>query len=381
MKNQIFSDSWHARVYLQAYVNDRTWIDPSHPGAFWDESQGIDLPEREAFWKFQEANPYSSWRDGESGEEFRGLFRSWNKARKAWCDVKLASYSTEKSAQIRSRLFSGKTSLCPYFWSVVYALVVYYGLVRGARWLFKSLSRAFTVALRPVHVVLNWALPLVEYSVIATWRPVLAGSGVASVGLLVLAMQFDVVRTPADFLMEVRQERAEKQRRLEEWEKYQQENMFLAQRKAEEDKELEILQRRNEWESFAGRAHPRVLQDDLARRADVDYRYFLEERKAEEERSARSWALLGERIVEFFTLVIGSILFFVVLAVLSLGVKWLQMLGKQIQATSLWATLKSRVQAVGTFVEDTKEFVWAFLKARKERVCPYLTVIEREHRT
>lgn len=369
---KISRDSWHVKVYLQAYANDRTWIDPDHSGVFWDESQGIDLPEREAFWKFQESNPNSSWRDGESGEEFRDLLRSWNKARKAWCDAKFASYSTEKSSQVRSRLLLGKTSLCPYFWSVVYALVVYYGLILTSRKALKALDRVFTAG---------------ERIVTATWQPVAVGALIAGTLVTGLAMQFDLLATPSDLLVRYRQEQAEKAFRVAEREKSEREWALERQVKSvpdplEQKRQEELRKQQGEWYRFMNKLHPQFVQDEQARRAQANYEFFLME-LAEEE---REWNEFRQGVWSFFTrtIPVAGLTGVVVLGLFAgaglLGSLAI-LLWRQVQATGLWATLKSRAQAARTFLGDTKEFVWAFLKARKEQVCPYLTVIEREHRT
>lgn len=68
--------SWHARLYLQAYADDREWLDHPVTGGEWREK------------------------------------------------------SAKKAVAVRARLDNGFMSICPYFWKTMYALAVYIFVAR-----------------------------------------------------------------------------------------------------------------------------------------------------------------------------------------------------------------------------------------------------------
>lgn len=90
------SKAWHARLYRQAYVEDREWLDHPISGGEWREK------------------------------------------------------SAEKASVVRARLDGGLMSICPYFWKTLYAFVVYCFIA----WPWYAIRNFLRVNWRPTLVVL-----------------------------------------------------------------------------------------------------------------------------------------------------------------------------------------------------------------------------------
>lgn len=369
MKNTIFKDSWHAKLYLRAYVEDRTWLDPSHADEFASEAYAAGLPEQDAVDAFTKANP-TVWRgEGEAGAELDRLYHAAALARDAWCERKFATYSAEKSAEIRQKFFSGKTSLCPYFWSVVYAIVAYYGVVLISRRV-AGLMKQFIDQITPVF-------DAIEHIAATTWKPALLGTAIAGALTLGLAIQVDILDSPADLLASYRQEQADETRKAlerQQWERHAPSPEVIA--------EYELLKKRHEWEQFVSRPHPREIQEAAAYRAQSDYQYFLVEQERDRERAEYDarifWGNVGEFAMASLFLVGMGVLAIVLSVCLSFFWAWLKGLRAQAKETSVWATIVDRKRSLINFIHDTIEFVVEFYKTYKKQVCPYLEVVDRD---
>ncbi len=146
-------NAWHLQVFLQAFVHDRYWLDNGFFAELSEVEQKTEemakLPEIVAYKEFRDQLEKTDPRERDYGR-LRELRMAGCKAQEEWRKPQEANYTAKRSREISERLYSDRMSLCPYFWSVVVALVFYYGVVRSTRPIrnfFGRTSETFATAL------------------------------------------------------------------------------------------------------------------------------------------------------------------------------------------------------------------------------------------
>lgn len=357
---KIRAGSWHLQVFLQAYVEDRYWLDAGYAPL----AERPQFPEFAAFMAFQEEfirlTPDSRW-NMENDTQYQELHTAAIAAENAWREKQEAIYTAEQSAKVKTRLLSAHTSLCPYFWSVVSALVFYYGVVRSTRPLRESLGRASNIIMcGAAATVVTLILGLIGWGIYENWRRIPTPAGIAR----------GITQEYREYQDERRKEA--EQRRI--WE--------------EDDKQRLLTQQA--WEQ----ANP----EEVARRRELQARYDEELRLSAKREAAARWerdkrgfkelgltlGILGGGITVVVGVGIG--LSWVVGFLLTYLEKRFGPFRERFSVRSLpetgfigWVMLqlrrmKSTWAKVRQIGRDTSELIAAFVKAKKERVCPFLTV-------
>ena len=163
--------AWHFRVYMKAYVTDRSWLDHGNIGPV----ERPRLLEEEAYHAFEEkmrSMPPEQQFGQETRDELLKLEGAWQKADNDWRQEQEAAYTESRSREVRERLYAGKTSLCPYFWSVVFGLVIYYGVVRSTRPIWQMFSRiaiSEAAALSAIGLVI---VAFIGYGAYESWNEI-----------------------------------------------------------------------------------------------------------------------------------------------------------------------------------------------------------------
>ncbi len=112
---QVSLKSWHMRLFAQAYIRDRYWADMM-----------IEMP-----------------------LNFRKDLSEFERE-KYWADVK-ERFSHRKAFLLSERLKAGHVSICPYFWSVVWALFAY-STIKLLQFVVEWLIAA------PIYYVIIWPI-------------------------------------------------------------------------------------------------------------------------------------------------------------------------------------------------------------------------------
>jgi hypothetical protein len=138
---QINSDAWHLRLFREAYIKNRAfWLDSPINLDYERPKELNELPEvverRIAEEAWYEEVRLLSWKEFKEKSEKKhkeiNLLRQ--KAREAqvgWLEEELKTRTARLSAELADKLEHGRMSLCPYFWSVVIAVLWYVPFVRN----------------------------------------------------------------------------------------------------------------------------------------------------------------------------------------------------------------------------------------------------------
>ncbi len=342
---KIRANAWHLKVFLQAYVNDRYWLDIGTV----NPSEECQTPETVAFEEFEKEYrklPYQERFSQENQKKLEELATASQKAFAEWYRDQQTIYTTNKSREVSERIYSGKMSLCPYFWRIVSALVFYYMLIRA--------TRPFRNFFNKIAEGLATAVGVTIIAVIIS----VVGYGIYSI--------HDQIPTPADVVVSVKQSVKE----------YKQSK--IQQQAAEAEQKIieqQNTQARIAWEQ----KHPEEVARERAEREEFDRL-----------RSQQNWQDFKEFAITIGYLVLGVIVvvssLLAILGIVYLMGKVLEWLahrfdwGKTIitekppSAFRLWLT--KVLEQLRLFIKDTKELVIAFAKAKKERVCPFLEVVD-----
>jgi hypothetical protein len=360
--------AWHLRVFLQAYVRDRGWID-----AFWETGNAPkDLPEivtvREYAASLKAENPKGYQNImypvigmsqltpelREKQEHFQKLLREEERAVNEWRSAEWQRHHERRVTEVETRLYAGRMSLCPYFWSVVFALVFYYPVVRPTRGAWR---------------VATFFVPVLAW--LAT--RILVALLVGLVGYGLYAGRNTIPQIPSNVVQGVKSEYADYQQRQEAKAKWEAEEKRLEQQR------LAVLL---EWE----RTHP----EEMRQRREAEAERLRQIATYETERSVRDrqrfWAdakdaagKLGTGLV-YLVLGIAGLVVVGAILVLILGGIWALIstpfvaLGKLLADSALARRLAQARATWRQFWADTRELVGAFIKAKKERVCPFLMI-------
>jgi hypothetical protein len=305
---------------------------------------------REAEWTKEQAIEYE-----ESRKQFIKRREQYSKERRL-------RYARLRARATAKRLYSNRMSLCPYFRAVVLAVLVYYLFVKpgkGLRNRFGYLGPRISQVAAVTTFVAIFAVPagLILYY---NGRDLAEG----------------IVNIPSSVAQEYRQRQAEKQ--------------FWAELEQKREKEAaEVRQRQMEYDL----AHPEEVQkrnEFLA--AESKKQALLAQRESE-----RWWN------EEFPQIIVGSLAFIGGLSLFAglifLGAKaldaiekWLKGLADRIklpgegEAGPLLTLVRRIVQRyrlirdrVIQIAHDTWELVAEFAKAKHEKVCPFLNIVNGEN--
>lgn len=331
----IRKNSWHLNVFLKTHVYDRNWIEIFCPG--YNHRLTTELPEITAYNKaFEEyCNKKEKERTDEDRENIRQLESAAYRAKQEWHKQDYINYCQKQSQDNLDKLNNGLMSLCPYFWSVVASLLIYYPVVIPLRKINSFLGRL----LSPIEkIFINFEENFLKITkIIAITSLVLAALGIFSlIGHGIYHSRDKIPQVPSIIISSVKNE-------YEQWQINREWHKKEAVRKAEWEKEHpEEVKRQKEYESSSRSAK--------WRRAWNDFKDLF----------------LG--LVFLAGATIASILF--ILFVVGM-VRFVQFIGVSIKNRSTW-------QNLCLFWNDTRELIYAFLKAKKEKVCPFLHITNGE---
>lgn len=235
---KINPDGWPARLYLRAYADEReSWL-----GVSWSAQVEIDkraaerFPEVAAWVALEERRRklYSEggdWRQHSDAE--REEFGRWRAAaevvakavRDPWTKEQYAHWHAERSREIRERFEAGRQSLCPFFWSVVIAVVFYLCLIPAKR----AIGRVLTAVGRGIAWVWKFVFGIygrqVEWGLVAAQVFALFFVGTTyrekiGDGLVWMTMgTYHLGEATVDAGMETAQSLAEAPERIDRWNK------------------------------------------------------------------------------------------------------------------------------------------------------------------
>lgn len=339
---QIRANAWHLRVFLQAHVHDRYWIDQ---GTI-NPAEECKTPETDAYEEFEKAFQLLPIKERDYKQRC-DLAEAAQKSREVWVKQQAVLYTAQKSTQVSERLYSGRMSLCPYFWSIVSTLVFYYGFVRS--------TRPFRNFFNQVADGLATAVG----ALILAGVVVLIGYGIYTI--------HDQIPTPAEIVVGVKQSVKEyRQNRVQE-----QAAAVAEQQRAQQQAQMQLI-----WQQ----QHPEDFQ-----------RQRLHEAEESRRQSQRNRQDLKEFALGLGVFVFGISVVLGIFYLIGKGLEWLANRygwgtvteSKPPSAFRLWLTMQMRkiwtyLEPLRRFFKDTKELVRAFAKARKEKVCPYLEIANGE---
>lgn len=358
---RIRANAWHLQVFLQAYVHDRYWLDvgminPTEPAKL------LETAAYQAFEKEYYEMPDKQQCGEEAQNRLHKLAQASHDAYTRWHKEQEARHTANMSREVSERLHAGRMSLCPYFWSVVSALFFYYGFVRSTR---------------PLRQLFNRAAPALGTALIV----LMVGGLVSLIGYGIYESR-DQIPTPAGVVAGIKNEYREhkenerreaehRQRQLQEqleWERANPKEVLLRKQEEEQDRQrqaqLRSQERASEWRQF---------KDDL-REFAVGAGVLV---------GGLIGGVLAIALLCYVALLLGK--FFSFLARLLRPVAELLSF-KSVPETGFRAWLVRQSRRVARvwaawqqFWNDTRELIVAFAKAKKERVCPYLTIINGEN--
>ena len=368
---KIRAAAWHLRVFLQAYVRDRGWID-----SFWEPGNAPkDLPEIVAVQEFEKVlrdeHPEGHQNIMYPGigmsqltpdlrakqERYLELLREQERAVNEWGTTQRQQHHEQRMNEIETRLYAGRMSLCPYFWHVVFAVVFYYPVVRPVRGMWRAV----------ISVVpqLEWMAVRLAVALVVG----LLGYGLYA-GRHTIA---EIPSIPSNVVQGVKNEYTDYQKRSAAQAQYE------AERKLEEQRAIEA---RLEWE----RTHPEEVRQRREAEAERQRQIAAYEARRRVRDRAEFWTDAKEAAG---TLAIGAVYLALGIAALVVGGTILVFL-----LGGIWKLISTPFVAVGNrfsqsafakrlaqaratwqqFWADTRELVAAFIKAKKERVCPFLKI-------
>ncbi len=350
-------NTWHLRIFLQAYVHDRRWLDA---GNIDPEVVQTELLEAVAYREFQNEY-YQMSSDQRCSKAMMSKYETFRKAYEEafenWHGEQEKIHTAKMSREVHERLNAGRMSLCPYFWSVVSALVFYYGFIRSTR---------------PVRQAFGRMVPALVTALL-----ILFGSGlVGGLGYGVYRI-VNTVPSPSSLVASFKNEYRE----------YKEDQKKSAEYSAQRALEHEA------WE----KAFPDSVE--LLRLQAEKNQQLLKEQEAHER--AERWEGRKSEMKEFGALIailiIGILSFGLALALIYWalrlfiwGIRFLvPILNPAVERLSFknapedglraWLVrefrrLKDQWAGFRRFSKETYELIAAFAKAKKERVCPYLTI-------
>jgi hypothetical protein len=351
--------AWHCRLFLHAFAQDRGWLE-------W--FRNVTLPKDEPrevryLQRFERTYGAMKVEQQEHPKVQQRLFelnQAADRARERQYQEARAQQVTARSQTVRDRLMSGRMSLCPYFWSVVSAVLIYGLICLPTAWFFQR------------------ALPFFGRVIIVLMLVLLIGSVTyysfknrGQVPVITQAVTADLREVKA---------------------RWDAESAYNRQLAAEEQhRKLAAAQ----W----AKQHPDEVRSEREAAAAARRVQAEAERRAAAQEWKQFWAdlrpLVGIVLAAGVVGIVALILAIQLLKWLLCGLGWLLMI--PIDATvNLWRFLSGpedgrtswigrgwiwfrtgavqRWTGVVRFLGETKELIWAFWQAKKERVCPYLTV-------
>lgn len=354
---RIRANAWHLQVFLQAYVHDRNWLDAESISA-----ERPELPETAVYRAFEKEYyemPQEQRFNEETQKKLHELAEASQEAYAKWHKEQEAIFTANRSREVSERLHAGRMSLCPYFWSVVSALVFYYGFVRSTR---------------PFRQLFGRAAPALGTALIV----LMVGGLVSFIGYGIYESR-DQIPTPAGVVAGIKNEyreykegqRRDQQKRLQEqqeWERANPQEAALRRQQEEQNR-----QQQEQWRAQERASEWRQFKRDLKEFA-VGAGMLV---------GGLIGVVLAIALLCYAALLLGKVFSFLaqllrpVVAPLSF---------KSVPETGFRAWLVRQFRRVARawaawrqFWKDTRELVAAFAKAKKERVCPYLTITNGEN--
>ena len=125
---KIKKDTWHAKLYMYAYVNDREWVNGDVQVPIHD-----DIPELVELREFKKKTEYI-FNDEQFLKAHEVRKTKYEAAYKSACVELLKLAKAERAKEVEEQFLGGRLALCPYFWKVVAACFIYTLFVRPERW-------------------------------------------------------------------------------------------------------------------------------------------------------------------------------------------------------------------------------------------------------
>lgn len=400
---RIKKSAWYYRLFEAAYIRNRGWID-----WFTLTVDSSDLPEYQQMEALKRSFNYdytAGVLDAHVAMYYREVVVP---ACEAASERREQEIAAERANKVRERLEGGRKSLCPFFWSVVIAVVVY-------------------LPITAVDRVTGWIVGLIQRNVRRIgWAAAACGVLLTSYGAttLIIGNASDIASIP-NAISRWHRERQEQLRLEEERERQQLEAEELERRTAAAQQRAYEEQQRahEEWLRKWQLEHPEEVrlqaeleakrhaewEDDYQRRLEAVARADARRHEREREETIAmmkafgigafklllyilgAWSLLKflfKRMlmpwvfpaIEWLFIRIGrgldflfdhAILIPIVLVMIWMGnSKWLRGLLHFLGRIS--DVVRRGWIAVREFYQDTRDLVVAMIKATKERVCPFL---------
>ncbi len=351
-------NSWHLRLFLLSHVQDRFWIDE---GEISKEAAKVVLPEVAAYEEFRREHfSKMSQRDPQSSDYFERLSELGEIASSAavvWHTEQRSLYTASKSREIQLLLDTDRMSLCPYFWSVFWSVVIYLPFVRGTRPIRNFLSRPMVP-----EIILGglFVAPLIAMVVAGAWNQK-SEISVPKPAAIVASIK----QSAKDIRDDWRKSQEEGRRREQVHLQYEREHPEEIRQQKESETRLHEIENAESWRTFW--------------------------------RDGKEFLIFGFQCASVLAglALLGTILWFAgkalewVFVRLAQYFKWgtaepkppstlrLWLRGVMATLTTPFVYLWQSTASFRLFCKETKELIMAFAKAKKEKVCPYLH-IQRE---
>lgn len=365
---QFNTKSWHARLYLRAYVHDRRrWLDPRlilNPPP--EEHKLLAALEHERNSKPMSLADLKAWNTA-----YNAAFEAYELA----CKQQAAEQSAELSRQVLEQFEQRRLALCPYFWKVVSALLIYTCIMRPINAFTGMMVRFFGRIARPVGVLCALGF---AFSV---------GYGLGSLGVYTAA---EAPRYLAE--RQVKQKHEEKMEALQEVQEAQQAHL---------DAELKAFEETVKQKREAAQRAWKIEHAEEIKQREAIHAAWVAARQAETEaaEAAEFRKNLPGNLKAVAYIVAGCVLLFVfcvwILPALGRGLLileelpwllmalcfiWLEQNPRRkafLERLDLWLTRWSTRRARWRQArKETWELFAAMAKATKERVCPFIEFVD-----
>ncbi|KKR98422.1 MAG: hypothetical protein UU49_C0017G0001 [Candidatus Magasanikbacteria bacterium GW2011_GWC2_41_17] len=414
--------AWHLKLYQRAYIEDRSlWLGvPTNTVCAWDEEwrQKRDdaeverllasIKKFEELWRsmnYGEVPDTTTWAELETLQTaYHQDCRKFYDLRRAWFTQKSTEYHAQRAAELRERLESGRMSICPYFWSVVFAVALYAMCVRPMVWFGQTMTKILGRVARPAKILALTATicvivssGIICRSAIWDWASYVASGMAHGVGQAAIW----VVEAPGNLGQWAAQKKVQQHYEAITTREYEEYERRWSKRRAEEQRRdwtKTIIE--HDIERKEQIASARASQEEKAHQQKRDQKYKLwheaQRKKGEAEDSARiigsikttsSYLAIGlagiaalilffmyfGRLVDF-VLAIFAYLVFIKIGETERGKRFFNWLERTMD--EWYAQWKKFWNAVTNVIRDTWQLIHAFGKATKERVCPFIQIVD-----
>lgn len=345
---KINTDTWYFKLYAKAFIEDRNWLDWSYAPLLKEElSETIEY--KEALRIYSDKNPNE--RTEEEELKVQILHNISQKAKKDWFNNEIKRHTKEMSLKNLEKVKNGRMSLCPYFWSIVLALVVYCGIefpLRKVSSFFKLLFSPLTKRADKIFTVMDKFIMAVMNIIVVLF---IAGF-ISLVGYGIYEKRNEIQEIPFKFVETIKYEFESYKFRKKSEEEY---------KKQQERETLRKLEWKLEWE----KEHPeeaRKQKEEMLRQKKLDEEYAAREREIKRQEMWRTIKDIAFALLFLIGIIVSTIIFVLVISgIFELAV----FLADSIKNKTFWMSIKG-------FKKDTYDLISAFLKAKKEKVCPFV---------